>query len=150
MSTPPPVHGHTVRAFRKLAREAVIFMLLGPVVFALVVFLLRESHGSADAKVDAARAVYAQEGPPPPSGYKVENAVAVPLTDGRFLYVTDCAQAHPTGDRAVIEFGKMTYDDVFGVHHWVNFCNVFPVPLRPEAPKAMQKCVDYNQMDDNK
>jgi hypothetical protein len=45
--------------FRKLALEAVIFMLLGPVVAALVAFVFVERRSIADVKADAAKVVSA-------------------------------------------------------------------------------------------
>lgn len=96
MSTPSPVHGHTVSTFRKLAREAVIFMLLGLVAGVLVAFVVLEIQSAGDVKKDAAKAVYAYEAPPPPPGYElVEPVVQVPLTNGVLLFVTDCGRAHP-------------------------------------------------------
>lgn len=47
--------------------------------------------------------------------------------------------------------GKVTYDDVFGKKHWITFCYSSyhrrgPVVTRP--PKGAEKCVQYNNMDD--
>jgi len=85
--------------FRKLAREAVIFMLLGPVVTGLAAFVYLKRQSAGDIKADAARGVYAIdaafEEPRPPVGFTPVNSVLVPLTNGMQLYVTDCAQAHP-------------------------------------------------------
>lgn len=89
-------------SFRKIAREAVVFMLLGPVVVAIVAFTMFERHSTADAKKAAAIAVYASEvppfpPPPPPQGFEpIYPVVQVPLTNGVVLYVTDCAQVHPS------------------------------------------------------
>jgi hypothetical protein len=83
-------------AFRKLAREAVIFMLLGPMVVAIVSFGVSMKGSTADAKSAAAKAVYAVEGLPPPPGYILdEPVVQVPLTNGTLLFVTDCNRKHP-------------------------------------------------------
>ncbi len=82
--------------FRKTARQAVIFMLLGLVVGVLVAFLLLERRSTGDVKKDAAKAVYAYEASPLPPGFKPdEPAVQVPLTNGVLLFVTDCNRAHP-------------------------------------------------------
>jgi hypothetical protein len=84
---------------RKLAREAVIFMLLGLVVTAAAVFGFLQHRSVEDVKAEAARGVYAidsvLEKPRPPDGFMPVNSVLVPLTNGVQLYVTDCAQAHP-------------------------------------------------------
>ncbi len=84
---------------RKLAREAVIFMLLGPVVAGLGAFVYLERQIPVDARAQAARGVYAidaaLEKPRPPAGFVPDNSVLVPLTNGVQLYVTDCNKAHP-------------------------------------------------------
>jgi hypothetical protein len=81
---------------RKLAREAVIFMLIGLVVGALVAFVLSERRSKGDIKRDAAKGVYAYESPSLPPGYEPDPpAVQVPLTNGVLLLVTDCNRAHP-------------------------------------------------------
>jgi hypothetical protein len=82
-------------AFRKTAREAVIFMLLGPVVAAPALFTFLQRRSVPEIKADAARAVYAFNVDSLPRGSTLENSVLVPLTNGVQLYVTDCAQAHP-------------------------------------------------------
>jgi hypothetical protein len=79
---------------RKLLREAVIFMLLGPVVVGIVALIYLNRQSAVDIKAAAAKAVYAFEAPPLPPGATV-NAVAVPLTNGVQLYVTDCNTLHP-------------------------------------------------------
>ncbi len=45
--------------FRKTAREAVIFMLLGPVVAVLVSFVFLEKRSIASIKAEAAQSVFA-------------------------------------------------------------------------------------------
>ena len=84
--------------FRQIAREAVIFMLLGPVAAAPAVFGLLQHRSVEDVKAEAARGVYAidaaLENPRPPAGFTPVNTVTVPLTSGTQLYVTDCAQVH--------------------------------------------------------
>jgi hypothetical protein len=83
-------------AVRKLAREAVIFMLFGLVVGVLVAFVLFERSSTGDVRKVAAGAVYAYEAPQLPAGYNPDPpAVQVPLTNGTLLLVTDCNRAHP-------------------------------------------------------
>jgi hypothetical protein len=79
---------------RKLAKEAVIFMLLGPVVVFVVVFGYGQRQSIGGVKARAAQAVYATD-VPPPRGYTVDNSVVVPLTNGVQLYVADCNRLHP-------------------------------------------------------
>jgi hypothetical protein len=81
---------------RKLAREAVIFMLFGLVVGVFVAFVFFERSSAGDVRKTAAGAVYAYEAPPLPAGYRPDPpAVQVPLTNGILLFVTDCNRAHP-------------------------------------------------------
>jgi hypothetical protein len=82
---------------RKLAREAVIFMLLGPVVAGLVSLVYLNRQSAEEIKAQAAKAVYAVEAPPVPlpPGFTPENAVEVPLSNGTQLNVTDCNRLHP-------------------------------------------------------
>jgi hypothetical protein len=51
---------------------------------------------------------------------------------------------------SIIEYGKMGYDDYFGVKHWMQFCNMIQITPTPRKPASLQGCIDYNQMDDNK
>jgi hypothetical protein len=81
---------------RKLAREAVIFMLLGFVMGVAVAFVLFQRSSLTSVKEDAAKAVYAFEAPPLPAGYEPNTQVVqVPLTNGILLFVTDCNRLHP-------------------------------------------------------
>lgn len=79
---------------RKLAREAVIFMLLGPIVAAPAVFAFFQHRSVGDVKTEAARSVHAIDAVQEPAGFRPINSVLVPLTNGVKLYVTDCNQAH--------------------------------------------------------
>jgi hypothetical protein len=80
---------------RKLAREAVIFMLLGPVVAVLVFFVLLNRQSIAGTKAEAAQSLFAIDAAQEPAGFRPVNSVLIPLTNGTKLYVTDCSQAHP-------------------------------------------------------
>lgn len=81
---------------RKIAREAVIFILLGPVVAAGITFAFVEKQSVGHAKAEAERAVYASDVKSLPSGLRWDNTVLVPLTNGTQLQVMDCSQAHPS------------------------------------------------------
>jgi hypothetical protein len=94
---------------RKLAREAVIFMLLGPVVAAFVPFVLLEKRSIPSIKSEAAQSVFAIDAAQEPPGFTPVNSVLVPLTNGMHLYVTDCAQAHP---RLVPKIGQYSPSDI--------------------------------------
>jgi hypothetical protein len=82
--------------FRKTAREAVIFMLLGPVVAVLVSFVFLEKRSISNIKAEAAQSVFAIDAAQEPVGFRPVNSALVPLTNGGKLYVTDCNQAHPS------------------------------------------------------
>jgi len=51
------------------------------------------------------------------------------------------------GDWYIATYGRFTYDDVFGVHHWITFCNVYATD-HPDGAGA-QKCAEYNDADTN-
>jgi|SRR5580692_667204 hypothetical protein len=54
------------------------------------------------------------------------------------------------GSVGIIVFGKLTYDDIFGIQHSTDFCNVPTQALLPMAtslPKAIERCKEYNQID---
>jgi hypothetical protein len=80
---------------RKLAREAVIFMLLGPFVTALIVFVYLNSQNEREIKAETVSHVYAIDAALEPDGFTPDNSVLVPLTNGVKLYVQDCSQVHP-------------------------------------------------------
>lgn len=81
---------------RKLVREAVIFILLGPVAAIVPAFVHFQRQSLADIKYAAARALYAAETDKPRSDEIHIYSVAVPLTTGDTLFVTDCGQLYPT------------------------------------------------------
>jgi hypothetical protein len=81
---------------RRIAREGVIFMLLGPIVAAPIIYGFLVNGSRAEIKAEASRAVYSL--PTLPQGFtpaEASNYVIVPLTNKDQLWVTDCAQAHP-------------------------------------------------------
>jgi len=95
---------------RKLAGEAVIFILLGPVVAIVPAFFYFQRQSLADIKYVAARAIYATEAtseePSPANGSVPQYAVLVPLTNGVRLYVTDCGQLRPRASTNETPSGK--------------------------------------------
>jgi hypothetical protein len=62
------------------------------------------------------------------------------------LYTSDIQKLVEAGKLLIVIHGSLTYDDVFGVHHWMHFCsfggsgNVFG------GPKG---CNEWNQVDNN-
>jgi hypothetical protein len=45
------------------------------------------------------------------------------------------------GKSYIIVYGQLTFDDIFGEHHWTHFCVSYPIPTK--------KCVQYNDTDGN-
>ena len=78
---------------RKIAREAVIFMLAGFVLAAILAFVLLYRSELDRKRYRAAEAVFALEVTNSPDTRR-KNGVLVPLTNGRKLSVTDCSQTH--------------------------------------------------------
>jgi hypothetical protein len=63
--------GEEKTIMRKLLREAVIFMLLGPVVVGMAALIYLNRQSTVEIKAEAAKSVYATELPsPPPPGNK--------------------------------------------------------------------------------
>ncbi|MGD0923327.1 MAG: hypothetical protein ABSA70_16425 [Terriglobia bacterium] len=55
------------------------------------------------------------------------------------------------GESYLVMHGKITYDDVFDVHHWITFCDIFLADhLRSGLLNPAQVCARYNDMDKNK
>lgn len=59
--------------------------------------------------------------------------------------------AMASGDAYILIYGETTYEDVFGVHHWLHNCDIFPSNniLFPFLSKATATCVAYNDIDKN-
>jgi len=92
-------HGNccgAIDTMRKIAREAVIFMLLGPILVTPVVFFILEKDDVWTIRTRAALAVNAVDLSHKPRGYRAAYSVEVPLTDGVKLDVIDCNQVHPS------------------------------------------------------
>ena len=49
------------------------------------------------------------------------------------------------GNRFIIVFGRITYDDVFGIHHWTQFCT----GTGPGMSEILKDCIRYNDVDSN-
>lgn len=45
----------------------------------------------------------------------------------------------------LVTYGKLCYDDAFGVHHWLTFCQYTPIGEREDQP--LIHCVNYNAAD---
>jgi hypothetical protein len=52
------------------------------------------------------------------------------------------------GRKYLVAHGSIMYDDVFGIHHWVNFCRM-QSEMEYGATKAQEVCRDYNEIDQN-
>jgi hypothetical protein len=82
-------------------QKGLAVMLIGAFVGWACAFVIFEWRGTAMAKEEATRAVYAttssdkvEPGPLPP-GWVPVNSIRVPLSTGIQLYVADCDQLHP-------------------------------------------------------
>jgi len=51
------------------------------------------------------------------------------------------------GDLLLVVHGKLTYEDIFGVSHWLRFCSFGSSNLRK---RSSINCDEYNAADDNK
>ncbi len=58
---------------------------------------------------------------------------------------TSEAQAFDEGGIYAVGYLVVSYDDIFGVHHWTRFCAHYHKTTNPDA----SKCVAYNSEDDN-
>ena len=70
------------------------------------------------------------------------------------LVLPDINEKVNAGESYVVIWGKTTYDDIFGIHHWVRFCGlVGTIPRQTHAKsiydKARAKCATYNDVDEN-
>jgi hypothetical protein len=86
ISNPGPV--------RKIAREAVIFLLIGMVVGSTLAVSVHFKRSRQSAKLDAAKSIHAQllSYANLPQSKIPPHTVAVPFSDGAVAYVVDCAQ----------------------------------------------------------
>lgn len=51
---------------------------------------------------------------------------------------------------ATMAHGKITYKDIFGADHWINFCFQDTLIQRTRIDAASKKCSDYNDTDQEK
>ena len=54
-------------------------------------------------------------------------------------------QSVKRGQSFIIVYGRISYDDVFGGHHWLQFC----APGAGGQYGNPPECLDYNNVDDN-
>jgi hypothetical protein len=57
-----------------------------------------------------------------------------------------------SGTAYVLVHGRVTYEDFFGISHWINFCSIYPEPSQaiPQLTNGQAICIAYNGMDKNK
>jgi len=55
------------------------------------------------------------------------------------------------GTSYVLMYGKITYVDVFGIDHWMTFCDIYPTANRllPSLSGAYARCIAYNETDED-
>lgn len=54
-----------------------------------------------------------------------------------------------SGEQVVSVNGKIEYDDIFKIHHWLNFCQQAAGRPTGMTVSADSECTDYNQIDSN-
>jgi hypothetical protein len=57
-----------------------------------------------------------------------------------------------TGEMYLVIHGKIKYDDIFGVHHWITFCapTTSKIPVMAFGiPSFYKPCLAYDKMDAN-
>jgi hypothetical protein len=54
-----------------------------------------------------------------------------------------------SGTRVITINGKIDYDDIFGIHHWVTFCQQSAAPVNGMRIKGTKECSAYDQIDSN-
>jgi hypothetical protein len=69
-----------------------------------------------------------------------------PHTPEPVLMTQELRQAIASNEQAIVVYGIIQYDDIFGVHHWTQFCNGTGDALQLDAIK---KCINYNNADSN-
>jgi hypothetical protein len=70
-------------------------------------------------------------------------------TTEKYFTWDEIQQALELKEKRIFAYGRMTYTDIFGVDHWVQYCGV-SVPPKPEPkPVRIPKCAAYNQADKN-
>lgn len=72
----------------------------------------------------------------PQGGFRLDTTLPIPMTKSQI-------EALEKRDLIVNAFGKVTYDDVFGHHHFIKFCNF----LTPDRT-GFAACPYYNETDD--
>ena len=116
---------------RKIAREAVIFCLLGSILVIIGSLLIAKQQDTGAAKSAAMRAVHAIL--PPPAGFIPDPSpgirfVTVPLTNGPTLYVKQCFDVrHPPGQPADI------FDSVYEQDHDCRYFSHDPADEKVEG-----------------
>jgi hypothetical protein len=54
-----------------------------------------------------------------------------------------------SGDKVVTVHGRIEYDDIFRIHHWLKFCQQAAGQPTGMTVSTNTKCTQYNQIDDN-
>jgi uncharacterized repeat protein (TIGR01451 family) len=77
----------------------------------------------------------------------IKQPIIRPTQDGKARLTTDSeVKALQEGKAYIAIYGIITYDDVFGVHHWTKFCKWQGVP---NSTYHASQCTAYNSVDGN-
>lgn len=69
---------------------------------------------------------------------------------GEILKLTPTLLAEMQSKKSfILIYGRITYQDVFGVGHWTNFCSIYPEPNQAasQLAEAQKRCIAYNAID---
>jgi len=76
--------------------------------------------------------------------------VALKNPDGsEYVATPEDVRAFQRGDKDILFFGKITYEDSFGVSHWITFCRVFHQFDNNVSSTTHHGCIAYNRQDTN-
>ena len=63
------------------------------------------------------------------------------------LYSGQVERQYESGDLMFMIYGRIEYDDVFNMHHWLQFCSIDYNTFHLATPPVATKCGEYNDLD---
>ena len=54
------------------------------------------------------------------------------------------------GEQVIVVYGRLTYSDIFGVKHWITFCQSGSRNPLGKPIARVEGCAEYNQVDDDR
>jgi len=67
-----------------------------------------------------------------------------------FLLTDSANSALRSGKEVMTIHGRIDYDDIFRIHHWIKFCDQGGAPENGMQLRGNKACSDYNRTDDNR